>query len=161
MYDKAKTYEFLNETGIEYTIYEHDPVYTIEEMNALDLPDHDKVLKNLFLRDDKKRNYYLASMFGDKSINMKDLAAKIPSRKLSFANEKELKNFLGLEQGHVTPLGVLNNEDKEVVVVFDEALKGQEVCIHPNENTASIYMKFEDLKKIIEDHGNDVVFVDI
>jgi len=161
VYDKAQTYQFLNDANIEYSAYEHNPVYTIEEMNALDLPDHQKILKNLFLRDDKKRNYYLVSMHGDKPMNMKDLATKIPSRKLSFANDQEMKDRLGLEQGHVTPLGILNNDEQDVIVVFDKNLIGTEVCIHPMENTASIYMQFEDLKKIIEQHGNDVVFVDI
>ncbi len=161
MYDKAQTYAFLKNAGIAYTTYEHNPVYTIEEMNALDLPDHQKVLKNLFLRDDKKRNYYLVSMYGDKAMNMKDLAAKIPSRKLFFANEKELYQHLGLEKGHVTPLGILNNEERDVIVVFDKNLQGQEICIHPMENTASIYMQFDDLKTIIEHQGNTVIIVDI
>jgi len=53
--NKQKTYEFLNEHHIKYKNYEHNPVYTIEEMDQIEIPCKNKVLKNLFLRDDKKK----------------------------------------------------------------------------------------------------------
>ena len=72
---------------------------------------------------------------------------------------ERLDKYLGLTQGSVSPLGLLNNEDKSVVMIFDRDLVGnEEVGVHPNENTATIWLKFSDLKKIIEEHGNEIVF---
>ena len=47
----------LKEFGVEYELYEHKAVFTVEEMNELDLPRPEAGAKNLFLRDDNKRHY--------------------------------------------------------------------------------------------------------
>lgn len=161
MLDKIGVYNLLINSNISFKKYEHEAVYTIEEMDCLNLPFGDKILKNLFLRDDKKKNYYLVSLKGNKKVDLKLLSQKIPSRKLSFANENELKDYLSLEKGHVTPLGILNNSDKNVIMVFDNELKDEKIGIHPMENTATIFVEFNDILKLIEDHENKVVFCNI
>lgn len=160
MLDKKGIYDLLDRCGFAYEAYEHPAVYTIEEMDALNLPHHEKIVKNLFLRDDKKRNYYLVTVPGHQAVNLKDLSERIPSRRLSFAGEDTLKELLLLEKGHVTPLGVLNNAQKNVIVVFDQSLQGEQIGIHPLENNATILIAFEDVKKLIEDHGTTVVMCD-
>ncbi|MDF2857955.1 MAG: Ala-tRNA(Pro) deacylase [Neobacillus sp.] len=47
-------FEKLNELGINYDIIEHPAVHTIEELDVLELSYRNKIVKNLFLRDDKK-----------------------------------------------------------------------------------------------------------
>lgn len=158
--DKKGIYDLLDQYQINYETYEHAPVYTIEEMDALELPHSEAVVKNLFLRDDKKRNYYLVIMPGHKAVNLKSLSEKIPSRRLSFANEESLWELLMLKKGHVTPLGALNNTQKNVIVVFDKSLENQRIGVHPMENTATIFIAVEDIIKLIEDHGNVVVICD-
>ncbi|MGI6677789.1 MAG: prolyl-tRNA synthetase associated domain-containing protein [Dehalobacterium sp.] len=159
MLGKSETYELLNRKGMEYTSYEHVPVYTIEEMMALDLPAPEKVVKNLFLRDDKGRNHYLVVLAGHKTVNLKELAGKISSRSLSFASESRLEKFLGLKPGGVTPLGVLNNASHDVTVVFDHELTEQDLIgVHPMENTATIFMKPDDLLRLIQEQGNPLIF---
>lgn len=158
--DKKETYALLDSLGIVYERHEHSAVYTIEEMDALGLPHKEQIVKNLFLRDDKKKNYYLVTLPGHKSANLKNLSEKIPSRKLSFANEDDLHRLLMLERGHVTPLGVLNNTEKNVTMVFDRSLQGKQIGIHPMENTATIFLAFEDVRKLIEHHGNPIVLCD-
>jgi Ala-tRNA(Pro) deacylase len=160
MMDKQNVYSLLNQAHIPYEVYEHPPVYTIEDLDALRLLQAEQIVKNLFLRDDKKRNFYLVSVPGHCSVNLKALAERIPSRKLSFASEADLWDWLRLEKGHVTPLGVLNDEKKEVTVVFDRALRGQLVGIHPMENTATIFLAFADVIRLVEEHGNPVVLCD-
>ena len=49
----------LDELKIDYELMEHEAVYTIEEMKNLNMPRIDEVIKNLFVRDEKKQNYYL------------------------------------------------------------------------------------------------------
>ncbi len=159
--DKQGIYTLLNQAHIPYEVYEHSPVYTIEDLDALHLPQAEQIVKNLFLRDDKKKYFYLVSVPGHRSVNLKALAERIPSRKLSFASQADLWERLRLEKGHVTPLGILNDEQKEVTVVFDRALQGRQIGIHPMENTATIFLAFADVLKLVEEHGNPVVMCEL
>lgn len=161
MLTQKDLFSLLEQSGIAYENYEHAPVYTMEDLAAQNIPHAGQIVKNLFLRDDKKRNYYLVTLAGDKAVDLKLLSQNIPSRKLSFANEETLWELLKLEKGHVTPLGVLNNEQKNVTVVFDTALIGNKIGVHPLVNTATVFLLLEDIKKLIEQHGNTVVMCDI
>ena len=69
----------LRERGIPFDVAEHVPVYTIEEMLSLHLPDAGSVAKNLFLRDDKRRNYYLLVIREEKTADLKALRERYPA----------------------------------------------------------------------------------
>ena len=58
-------------------------------------------------------------MTHDKSADLKKLKDVIGSRKLSFASEVDLAIKLDLIKGSVTPLGILNDEDRSVEVIID------------------------------------------
>ena len=161
MYGKKEIIDYLNENKIEYEIAEHPAVYTVEEADALNLPHPEAGTKNLFLRDDKKRRYYLVVARENVSINLKELRAKLESRPLTFASEKDLAAILGLIPGAVTPLGVLNDEERRVEVVLDAALSGKLIAMHPNENTATIWLQEEELTKIIKEHGNEMKITEL
>lgn len=154
--------EYLKRENIEYDIMEHSPVNTIEEVDELLLDKENQLVKNLFLRDDKKRNYYLVSIHKYKTINLKELRTKLESRPLSFASKEALNDILELEVGSVTPLGILNDKECKVEVVFDSDIKSfNKVGIHPNKNTTTIWIKPDDLEAIIENHGNKFLYIDI
>lgn len=53
-------FEKLNELEINYDLIEHPAVYTIEEMDALNISNKNQIVKNLFLRDDKKEQLLLS-----------------------------------------------------------------------------------------------------
>lgn len=141
--------KFLDSLNIEYRRVNHPAVYTINEVNSVNFEGKEKCVKNLFLRDDKKENYYLVVVEPYKNINMKILRDKIQSRRLSFASEEDLKKYLGLEKGAVTPLGIFNNIEKNVIVVFDSDISG-EIGIHPLVNTCSIFLESHILKDLIK-----------
>lgn len=58
----------LDELKINYTLIEHDPVYTIEEMEKIDIENIDYIVKNLFLRDAKGRQHYLVVADKDQKL---------------------------------------------------------------------------------------------
>ena len=161
MLDKQAIYELLKENDIAFESYEHCPVYTVEEMNALNLPHPEGIVKNLFLRDDKKRHFYLAVLPINKAVRLQLLRERITSRKLSFASDALLMEIMGLERGHVTPFGALNDKERKVTVVFDQTLQDKTLGIHPMENTASVFVAFDEVKKLIEAHGNPIVICDL
>lgn len=153
--------DLFNKQNISFELYQHEPANTIEDLDALGIPHKEAIVKNLFLRDDKKKKFYLVTLPGHKKVDLKTLGEKIPSRRLSFASEDILYKKMFLKKGHVTPLGVLNNKEKNIIVVFDENLKGQIIGIHPMENNKTVFLRLEALVQLIENNGNTVVLCDI
>lgn len=149
----------LENEKIAYQIAEHEAIYTMAESDALKLPDRDIVAKNLFIRDDKKRQYFLLTLQRDKQIDLKEIQTCLESRRLSFASEADLNSMLGLSKGAVTPLGVLNDMDHRVKVFIDADFKDRMIGIHPNVNTATIWLQANDLFQFIEQHGNPVDWI--
>ena len=159
---KEEVYLKLKELNIEYLKIDHIPIYTIDEANNLDIENKEYIAKNLFLRDDKKRNYYLLVVKSNKKIDLNDLKNKINSRRLSFASSEDLEKYLKLKKGSVTPLGVLNDVERKVKVIIDEdILKEEVVGVHPNDNDATVFMKTKDLIRLIELNGNLVECVKV
>lgn len=159
---KQDIYNILKEMNIDYSVTEHKPVYTIEEMNDLGMENIDYVIKNLFIRDDKKKNYYLVLVQKDKTVNLNKLKETINSRRLSFASEEDLEKYLGLKKGAVSPLGIVNDENKFVKVIIDRDIKNLEfIGVHPMENTATVWINVEDLQKLIKSNGNYINFVNM
>ena len=158
---KEDIFRLLDAQGIHYDLAEHGPVYTIEEIDALKLANADRIAKNLFIRDDKKRQYFLLTMQKDKRADLRQLQTRLGTRKLSFASEADLNSILGLSKGQVTPFGVLNDQEHLVTVLLDTALQNGLVGIHPNTNTATLWIQSGDLFRLIEHHGNAVQWIEI
>ncbi len=74
--NKQEIYDYLKEKNIWYEITEHKAVYNMEELENIDLPYPEADGKNLFVRDDKKRNYYLITVKGNKKLNLKEFRKK-------------------------------------------------------------------------------------
>ena len=156
--NKQETYEYLSSHGVEFEITEHEAVYNMEELDAVELPYPGDDAKNLFVRDDKKRNYYLITVRGEKRVDLKEFRRKHETRPLRFASEDDLASILGLIAGAVTPLGLLNDEERKVQLFVDEDfLAGAgRIGVHPHDNTATVWLQAKDLIALIEEHGNPV-----
>ena len=162
MEQKEKVFAQLDKMQIPYDIVNHTAVFNIQEMELLSLAHMDKVVKNLFVRDDKKRRYYLVVVQKDKSVNLKELRGKIESRPLTFASEDDLYKYLKLGKGEVSPFGALNDTDNAVTVIIDNDLKGYEfIGVHPNDNTATVFVSLGDLIKILDAKGQKIMFADL
>ena len=158
--NKSETLHYLDQRGIKYEIVEHQAVYNMAEMEKIALPYPEADAKNLFVRDDKKRNYYLLTIKGDKRVNLQQFREENGTRRLSFASPKDLNEKLGLEPGSVTPLGLLNDSHHEISFYLDSYFSDQpRIAVHPNDNTATIWLRPQDLLKVIKDSGNPVKVV--
>lgn len=154
--------DLLDSKNIKYKLIEHEEVFTVDDMNEHGLLDEGYVCKNLFLRNANGKMHFVVSCHHDKEVDVQTIAKKLGSTRLSFGSDERLDKYLKLKHGYVSPFGVLNDESESVIFVFDRELKGKEnVGFHPNTNKATIYLKFDDVKKIVQDHGNDVVFISI
>ena len=159
--NKDEIYQHLTKQGISYEVTEHKAVYNMAEVNSVKLPYPEWNAKNLFVRDDKKKNYYVITVKGDKRVDLKSLRKQHGLRALSFASADKLFAVMELLPGSVTPLGILNDEEQQVHLYLDSKVKGEKIGSHPNDNTATIWMKTDDLIKIIQKHGNEANFTDI
>ena len=161
MYGKAEIRDFLNHHHIDYRWIEHKPVFTIDEVSELGLENMNRIVKNLFLRDQKGKRHFLIVIQGNKKADLKQFGKLFETGALSFASEERLQKFLGVAKGSVTPLGILNDLEHAVEVIIDnDLLEMTQIGVHPNENTASVFLKPTDLLEIIKKHGNDIRLCD-
>ena len=153
-------YALLDKLNISYKVTNHPAVFTIEDMENLKMEHIEKVAKNLFVRDDKKRNYYLLMIQKDKIADLKDVRQKLDSIRLSFASEEDLSKHLGLSKGEVTPFGVMNDSENTVDVYIDKDLADYDfIGVHPNDNTATVWITVSDLTKALKSANHEASLV--
>lgn len=160
MSNKNQLFKFLDTLAISYELFDHLPVYTVEEaaQHAHHVPG--AACKNLFLKDSKKR-FWLVVACADTKIELKNLSKQLAAPELRFASAELLMEHLGILPGSVTPFGIINNISKNVTVIFDTALQQQSlVGFHPLENNATVVLNPDDLIKFIQASGNSMIFVD-
>lgn len=158
--NKQEVYEFLQAKGVTYEVTEHKAVYNMDELAEVELPYPEADAKNLFVRDDKKSSYYLITVRGGKRVDLQEFRKAYGTRRLSFASAEDLARLLGLFPGSVTPLGLLNNAEKNVKLFLDSDFADDDLIgVHPNENTATVWLKAGDLVRLIREHGNEVELI--
>ena len=94
----------------------------------------------------------------NKRVDLKGFRRQHGLRALSFASTEELFSIMELTPGAVTPLGILNDTESRVHFYLDEEFIGNKIGVHPNDNTATVWMQADDLMKIIQKHGNTVEY---
>ena len=161
--NKQEVYDFIKSKNIWYEITEHKAVFNMDELSEIEIPYPEYNAKNLFVRNDKKRNYYLITVKGNKRVDLKEFRNNNGTRPLSFASEQDLMSIMNLIAGSVTPLGLLNDRNLKVTFYLDkDFLKDKQIIgVHPNENTATLWLKVTDLIDIIKEHGNQVNVVEL
>lgn len=161
--NKHEIYNLLSKKEIWHEITEHAAVFNMEEVAQIELPYPEAEAKNLFIRDDKKRNFYLITVKGDKRVDLKKFKQEHGTRSLQFANADMLMDMMGLIPGAVTPMGLLNDTECRIEWFLDRDFmdKNGMIGVHPNDNAATVWMKPSDLVELIKEHGNKVSIVEL
>ena len=97
----------------------------------------------------------------NKRVDLKGFRRQHGLRALSFASTEELFSIMELTPGAVTPLGILNDTESRVHFYLDEEFIVNKIGVHPNDNTATIWMQADDLMGLIQKHGNEAEYVKI
>ena len=154
--EEENLYKILKFLDINYIRHEHEAIYTIEESKNLNIEIEGQQCKNLFLKNKKGDKHYLVILDEDTMVNLKELSKQIGVNSLSFASEERLKKYLGVEKGSVTPFGLINDINKEVIVLIDKDLNKEGlISFHPNVNTATISLSYLDFEKFLNHQGNE------
>jgi Ala-tRNA(Pro) deacylase len=147
--------------GIETKTYTHPPLFTVEESRRLrgDLPGGH--CKSLFFKD-KKERYWLVVTLEERPVDIKALEGRIGSARLSFARPERLIEVLGVKPGSVTPFALINDAERQVTVVLDQAMLAHDpLNYHPLHNEATTAIAPNDLIRFIESCGHAPRVVDL
>lgn len=157
---REKVFKCLKDLDIEFEIFEHPPLDTIEIAQEYWKNIDSMHCKNLFFRNHKGKRHYLVIIKDTTPFNIRSLEQKLKQGKLSFGSEKRLTKYLDVKAGSVSPFGLLNDTESHVHVFMDEQLKtAKKISFHPNDNTASLVLKFNDFLKYLEFVGNTYEFI--
>lgn len=159
-----KVLKKLEELNIKYELVNHEPVHTIEDMKNLDqaIFKGAEICKNLFLRDQKGKRHFLVVLCNEKQADIASIQEQAYSTRLSFGSAERLEKHLKLKPGHVGPMGLINDENGAVEVLFDKDLKNKGLlAVHPNTNEASILINFNDLEKFVKQTKHDIEYIKI
>lgn len=141
--------KLLQEFDIAYSVYDHVPCTTADELVAnvpLPNPHVETHTKNLFLRD-KKHGLFLVTTATSSAVNTKDLASqlKLPGKSnLRLAEASVLDETLHVRPGTVGPLclGLAErnpgNAEKMTFVLDQSLLQYETVHSHPARNDQSV-----------------------
>lgn len=152
-------FDFLNQQNIPYSLFEHQPVFTVDDIplitavdgiakeNAFIPKPH---FKTLFLKD-KNNKFFLVSVIEDKRVDLNALSKTLECGRFSFGTSEELFDLMKLTPGSVTPFGLIFDNKNNITFVLDEdALNYQYVSFHPLRNDMTIVLATKDFIMCLE-----------
>lgn len=158
MIDKVTHY--LDSLGISYELIRHPAVVTTEESRKIVRVEGYMSCKSLYVKDKKSDNYYLVVLPFDKRADMRGLASYVGAAKFEFATEDKLYEHLRVHRGSVSPFAFLNEGERKAPLLIDrEVLNAPKVKFHPCDNTATVLLEGDGLKKFLESIGKEVIAV--
>jgi len=156
---KQKIFKILDELGIEYQNFEHQPAFSCEDAKWIDIPW--KRVKSLFIRNKKATKYYMIVLEDKKSFNSNLARKLLQENKLTFASEERMINTIWIKPGHVSPFALINNEENNVEVIFDENLKDCLIWFHPGQNDNTTVLRLQDVEKFLNYIWNEFRYLEL
>ena len=156
----------LDDWGITYIRSDHVPLRTVADSKKvqgqfLSSEQGGGHIKNLYLRDNKKRNILLVAE-QDRQIDLKALHTKLGTGRLSFGSAERLMENLGVRPGAVTPLSMINGVKAGVQLFIDSELKScRQIYVHPLVNDRTLGMTVNGLEQFFTKIKVEPVWVDL
>lgn len=153
-------YRALEDLGIEFEYHEHPAAPTVEAAIGYWEGIDSTHCKNLFFRNHKGNRHYLVILEHTNKLAIQDLEQILKQGKLSLASDRRLQQWMGLTPGSVTPFGLINDKENHVHLFIDDNLrKAKRLSFHPNINTATIVIGYEDFIRFMDWSGNSYEFI--
>lgn len=149
----------LAELGVAHETLSHRPVFTVDEAKRLRGHVAGAHSKNLFVRD-KKERHWLVSCLAHRTVDLKWLASRLGTKRLTFCSERRLIGYLGIRPGSVSPFAVVNDAGGIVKVALDaEMLETEPINFHPLDNAMTTAVSRAGLLRFLEaeDHSPLIV----
>ena len=161
-----KLFNLLNSNNVNFELYKHYPLYSVSESkvaqeNIFPSDQNSVHIKNLYLRDKKKRNY-LITCEQEKIIDLITLKENIKSNRLSLGSSERLYQYLGVFPGAVSPFCMLNGIKNNVNFFCDYDLKKfKMIYLHPFVNDRTICMDINDLEKFLKKYHISINWINM
>ena len=163
---------FLQEHRIPYSHYSHPEGKTIEEAKRWWRDDGSVHCKNLFFRNHKGNVHYLVCFDCDHDLAIHDLEHRLKASlvaagqpapgKLSFASPERMWRYLGLQPGSVSPFGLINDKEHEVILFLDKNLQqASALSFHPNDCRGTVVISREAFEAYLRTVGNRVEYLEL
>ena len=138
MINSLKLINLLKKQNFIVEIHKHNALFTVEDSKNLRGKIKGSHTKNLFLKN-KKNQFFLLSCEESDKIDLKKISKSLGLGNTSFAKEKYLEKYLGINPGSVSPFALLNDKDSEVDFYLENNLYESEfVNFHPLINSLTI-----------------------
>jgi len=145
---KEKILNILNTLEIKYTNYEHQPAFTCNDAKWIDIPW--QRVKSLFLRNRNYTRYYMVVLEDNKKFDSNMFRKLVWENKITFANEEKMMEKIWVKPGHVSPLALINNTEKDVKVIFNSTLKDVLIGFHPWQNDNTTVLNMDGVEKFLK-----------
>ena len=148
----------FRELGFAFEVFEHEAVKTVAESKKveklfLSSANGGGHIKNLFLRDAKKKNILLVASQNTK-IDLKMIANLINCKRLSFGSSDRLFDELGVRPGAVTPFSMITGVKNSVELFMQLKLRECKLLYaHPLVNDRTVSISIENLTKFMKEIG--------
>lgn len=155
--------ELLSAHAIPFTRYDHDAVFTCDDVTRAVPADAAGVqTKNLFLRDHRGKRHWLLVTSCEKAVDLKSVAPLIDADHLSLASPERLLKYLGVTPGSVTVLGLAHDTAHAVALVVDRDVWNADAWrVHPLTNTATLVIATPDVRRFIAATGHEPRVIDV
>jgi Ala-tRNA(Pro) deacylase len=150
----------LGALGIAHKTYEHIPVFTVEESDAVCTHIPGTHTKNLFLKDNKGGLWVVVR--AQLRVDLKALSNALGSPRFSFGSAELLIETLGVPPGSVTPFALINDVEGKVRAVFDKDMMAMApLNFHPLRNDRTTAIAADDLMTFARDTGHEPLVIAI
>ncbi len=156
-------YDALKELDVKYERVSHESVGTIEGCKEIEEVLGAEIVKNLFLCNAQKTDFYMVIMPGAKPFKTKFLSPQLNCSRLSFAPEEYMEEFINCSKGSASVLGLLFDKNLKVRLVIDKDLLDMEfIGCHPCDNSSSLKIKTQDvIDKLLPFTNHTPTFVEL
>ncbi len=153
---RADLFAMLRDLQIETETVEHEAVFTMDALEALDRRLPGEGAKTLLVQEEKGGPLVLLVLRGAVRLDVKALKGAVGAqRRFSFAKPDVLLDVLATTPGSVSPFALINaTPPRPQTVLLDAGLLTVErLHVHPLENTASTTIAPHDLVRFIRAAG--------
>ena len=157
----AQLLSMLRALGVDFHIYEHEPIFTVADGEHLKAGMPGVHCRNLYLRDKKKKNYLIVAA-NETQLDLKKLSELLGCARLSFGSAERLWTMLGIRQGAVNPFTVINDTGNHVHLILDAYMMDANIInVHPMDNALTVGIAPESLITFLNHIGHPYSIVDL
>jgi len=145
--ETAVLLELFKLRGVEYTLFEHQPVYTSEEASKVRNVELKTGVKAMLVRSKDGGKFLLADIAADRRIDFPKLESLAKSKHFRFATRDEVLTATKCEPGSVHPLGCLFGIE---TFLDNSVLENEYVNFNIGMLTKSVKIRSKDLLRVLE-----------